>query len=243
MSTITVPELVRNGTMSAEMAAVLWSAVDEQVSFLTVAIPRFAGKTTTSNAVLSLRPPDVPVHVVAGEPSRMEQLKRDRAGGYLVVAEFDNAPVPGYIWGEPVRRVFETVHSGGYALQTSLHAPGVEEAIREVTHGNGVSDHHASIFKLVIYIQRFGTSYSNFWRRVTDLYEVHSVEGGRAVGHSLFRWHAADDSFYRANEPLQFALDRQDVGRRAALMSERAAAGRTSATDVAAALADYRTLR
>jgi hypothetical protein len=243
MSGITVPELVRNGTMSAEMAAVLWSAVEEQVSFLTVAIPRFAGKTTTSNAVLSLRRPGVPAHVVAGEPSRMEQLKRDRSGGYVVVAEFDNAPVPGYIWGEPVRHVFETVHFGGYALQTSLHAPGAEEAIREVTHGNGVSDEHASIFKLVIYIERFGTSYSNFWRRVTDLYEVHAVEGGRPIGHSLFRWRAADDSFSKANEPLQFALDREDIGRRAALMSELAAAGRTSATEVAAALADYRASR
>ncbi len=55
---ITIAELVRNGTMSAQIAGTLWAAVDEQRSFLTVAIPRFAGKSTLSNAVLALRRPD-----------------------------------------------------------------------------------------------------------------------------------------------------------------------------------------
>src|SRR5918996_6613529 len=126
MAEITIAELVRNGTLNAEMAAVLWAGVDERVSFLTVAMPRFAGKTTTSNAILSLRPDDMHLHHVAGEPQRMEHLKRERLGGYLVVAEFAYAPVPGYIWGAPVRRVFETVHEGGYSLQTALHAGSVE---------------------------------------------------------------------------------------------------------------------
>ncbi|HWO72088.1 MAG TPA: hypothetical protein VNN21_00855, partial [Dehalococcoidia bacterium] len=93
MAEITIADLVANGTMNAEMAAILWAAVDEQKSFLTVAIPRFAGKTTTSNAVLALRPPDMPIHHVAGEPEVMERLKRERRGGYLVVAEFAYAPV------------------------------------------------------------------------------------------------------------------------------------------------------
>jgi hypothetical protein len=240
---ISIAELVKNGTLSAGMAAVLWAAVDEQQSFLTVAIPRFAGKTTTSNAVLALRPPDVPVTPVAGERDLMQRLAQERRGGYLTVAEFAQAPMPGYIWGEPVRRVFEAVHAGGYALQTALHAPGVDAAVHEVTHGNGVSDEHASTFKLVMYIERFGYGLDDFWRRVTDLYEVERVENGRPVGQSLFRWRETEDRFEQLAEPRQWAHDRDDLAQRASIVSHLAASGQTSEAEVAAAVAEYRSGR
>ena len=243
MAQVTIAELVRNGTMSADMAAVLWAAVDEQKSFLTAAIPRFAGKTTTSNAVLALRPADVPVTPVAGEPGMMQRLVEERRGGYLVVAEFAQAPIPGYIWGEPVRRVFETVHSGGYALQTALHAPGVGAAMREVTYGNGVSDERASVLKLILYIERFGSSLNSYWRRLTDVYEVERVENGQPVGRSLFRWREADDSFEQLAEPEQWGRDRAGLAQRAALISQLAAGGQTSDAELAAALAEYRSGR
>jgi hypothetical protein len=237
---ITIAELVRNGTMSAEMAAVLWAAVDEQKSFLTVAVPRFAGKTTTSNAVLALRRSEVPVTQVAGEPAMMERLKQERRGGYLQVAEFAYAPVPGYIWGPPVRRVFETVHDGGYALQTALHAHGVEAGMLEVTEGNGVSDEHASTFKLVMYIERFGYSLDSFWRRVTDLYEVEEVKGGRPRGRSLFHWREAGDTFEQLSEPRQWGLDRADLAARAGIIARLAEREQTAPAEVAAAVAEYR---
>src|SRR5439155_12088856 len=85
---ITIAELVRNGTMSAAMAATLWAAAEDQVSFLTAAVPRNAGKSTTSNAVLALRRPGVLLHNVTGNTDEMERLKREKLGGYLVVAEF-----------------------------------------------------------------------------------------------------------------------------------------------------------
>src|SRR6266702_4854030 len=85
---LSIAELVRNGTMSAEIAAVLWAAVDAQLSFLTVAVPRNAGKSTTSNAVLALRRPEVPTHHITGDPAQLDFLRQERLGGYLVVAEF-----------------------------------------------------------------------------------------------------------------------------------------------------------
>ncbi|HWC29635.1 MAG TPA: hypothetical protein VG845_06085 [Dehalococcoidia bacterium] len=240
MAEITIADLVRNGTLSPEMAAVLWAAVDERKSFLTVAVPRFAGKTTTSNAVLALRPADMPVTPVAGQPDLMERLKQQRRGGYLQVAEFAYAPVPGYIWGAPVRRVFETVHEGDYALQTALHAPGVEDAILEVTQGNGVSDEHASTFKLVMYIERFGYGLQDFWRRVTDLYEVDEVRDGRPHGRSLFRWRQSDDTFEQLAEPRQWGADGADLAQRASIIRRLAEQGQSSTAEVAAAVAEYR---
>jgi hypothetical protein len=115
--------------------------------------------------------------------------------------------------------------------------------MREVTHGNGVSDEHASLFKLIIYIERFGYSLDSFWRRLTDLYEVERVENGQPVGRSLFRWREADDSFEQLAEPEQWGRDRAGLAQRAALISQLAAGGQTSDAELAAALAEYRSGR
>jgi hypothetical protein len=237
---ITIAELVRNGTMSAEVAATLWAAAEEQVSFLTVAIPRFAGKSTTSYAVLDLRPPGVPVHHFGGEPGTLERLERERFGGYIVVGEFSQAPVPGYIWGAPVRRLFETVTSAGYSLQSALHAAGVQEGIQAVTQGNGVPDEHASVFKLVLYIERFGNDLPDFWRRISELYEVDRVENGMAVGRTLFRWEREGDRYVQVERPRQFGRDEALMARRAALLSQLAAGGQTSEKEVRAAVEAFR---
>jgi hypothetical protein len=224
--------------MSAEMAAVIWSAVDEQVSFLTAAIPRFAGKTTTSEAALALRKPGVPLHRIDGSRAQTDRLAQERLGGYLVVAEFEQAPMPGYIWGEPVRRVFETLDAG-YSLQAVLHAGSVAEAISEVAHGNGVPDAQVAAFKLVLYIERFGT-YGNFTRRLSDLYELTGVENGRPVGRSLFRWQADGDRFEQLAEPQQWGKGSADLKRRAAVFAELAKEDRTSSAGVRSALEAFR---
>jgi hypothetical protein len=236
---ITLAELVRNGTMSEEVAALLWAAVDERVSFLTVAAPRLAGKSTTAEAILALRPPGMPLHLVAGEQEVMDRLRHEKLGGYLVVAEFSEAPVPGYIWGEPVRRVFDTLKAG-YSLQAALHATSVQDAILEVTAGCGVSDEDASAIGLVLYIELFGRSPADFWRRVTEVYEVDYVEGGVAVGRTLFRWTPETDRFDADEEPRNFAQDTDALLARAEVLGDLARSGRTSAADVQAALARYR---
>jgi hypothetical protein len=225
--------------MSAEVAATLWSAVDAQRSFLTAALPRFAGKTTTTEALLALRPPDVPLHRVDGHPAVMTQLEAERRGGYLVVAEFSRAPVPGYIWGEPVRRVFATATKGGYSLQAALHAHDVDEAVRAVTWGNGIDDAQASIIGLVIYIELFGTSWSDLHRRVAEVYEVDRIENGRPVGRTLFRWRPEDDTFSMVEPPAGFGRN-GDLSTRTELLTGLAAS-RADGAALQDALVRYRT--
>jgi hypothetical protein len=239
---LTLPALVQNGTMSEEVAALLWAAVDQQVSFLVVAVPRFAGKSTTSQAILSMRRPEIPVHEVAGEPAEMERLVRERLGGYLVVAEFSQAPVPGYIWGPPVRRVFDAL-GAGYSLQASLHAPSPEDAVLEVTRGNGISDEQASQIALVVYIERFGTDLSNFWRRVASVYELERVENGRPIGRALFRWTPETDRFEAVNAPTRWAFDEGDWLARGELVGDLARSGRISSEEVSAGAARFRESR
>ena len=114
--------------------------------------------------------------------------------------------MPSYIWGSAVRGVFDTLRSG-YSLQTSLHAPGVEPALKVITSENGVSDAHASALNLIAYIEVFGTRSGDIVRRVTEVYELDRVEGGLPVGRTLFRWRRENDSFDKLAEPQSFGQD------------------------------------
>ena len=229
---LSIADLVANGTMDAEVAGTLWAAADEQLSFLTVAVPRGAGKTTVASAILGLRRPDVPLHPVLAEPDELQDLRRQRLGGYVVVGELSPWAMPSYIWGQAVRDVFETLPHG-YSLQTSLHAPGVEPAIRVVTAENRVSDEAASHLKLVVYIEVMRTRDGQTERRVSEVYEVDRVRNGAPEGRTLFRWHAGDDRFERESEPAQFGLDQTRLQRRRDAIEDLVRTGRTSTKDVA----------
>ena len=235
---VTIIELVRNDTLSAEIAATLWAAVEERRSILVVAIPRFAGKSTLGRALLALLPDDVPVHQLSGEEAQMTELKKAAAGGYLVVGEFSQAPVPGYIWGEPVRRVFDTM-SAGYSLTAALHAASVRGAIAAVCEGSRVSDADASRFDLVLYVERFGEDEDTFWRRLKEVYELERVVDGSPEGRTLYRWIETDDRFEVGEEPRRIASDKALVQRRAAALQELANQGKTSGADVARLVAEH----
>ncbi len=232
----TILDLIANDTMSAEMAATLWATVDEGRSFVVVAIPRLAGKSTVGNAMLALLPPEVPVHRLSGEEDEINRLKVEAAGGYLVVGEFSQAPVPTYIWGSPVRRVFDTL-TAGYSLATALHAPGFQETFEAICQGNGVTDERASTIGLMVYLRRFGED-PEFWRRTAEIHEVDGVEGGVAHGRLLHRWVEEEDRFELVERPT--TIRASDLEARAARLNERVASGHTSADDVARMVAEHR---
>ena len=165
MSELTLIDLVSNGTMDAEIAATLSSVTSQQHSFVVVAVPRFAGKSTVIDAMLHCVPTNVPVHRLSGDEAEMDRLKLKRSSGYLVVGEFSKGPVPGYIWGSPVRKVFETMRVG-YSLSTALHAPSMEEAYAAICQANGVPDEDASNLTYMVYIERMGDAEDSFWRRI-----------------------------------------------------------------------------
>jgi type IV secretory pathway ATPase VirB11/archaellum biosynthesis ATPase len=236
---LSIADLVQNGTMNAEIAGTLWAAVDEKLSFLTVAVPQNAGKTTVASAVLALRPPEVDLHFVLGHSEELQTLARDARGGYIVVGEFSHAPMPSYIWGDAVRNVFSTL-AAGYSLQTSLHAPGVEAAVDVITTQNRVPDADASALDLIAYIEVFRTGDGGVARRVTEVYELDRIEGGRPIGRTLFRWRRETDTFDKLSEPQNFAHGGEKLAQRRGVIQALVNAGRTSIDDVADAVESFR---
>ncbi len=221
----TMLDLVRNGTMDPATAATLSAVAEGKRSFMVVALPRMAGKSTVTNAMLDFAPAGVPIHHLSGEENEMERLAMRPDGGYLVVAELSPYPIPTYIWGPPVRKVFE-VSRAGFSLCFSLHASGVEEAYDEVCSGNGISDDDASRINYVVYIERMGTHLGNFRRRVSAVYEVEKVLDGAPQSRIIHRWDPRSDSFEIVATPRLLGLSRSGLQDRASLIRESSAEGR-----------------
>lgn len=203
-----LPELVRNGTMSPEVAATLVAAVEERRSFVVFAVPRLAGKTTLTEAMLARAPANVPVRVVTGAASEIARLHAGDGRGYVVIPEISPYPVmPGYIWGERVRRVFSVLERG-YALAVALHAPDAEAAFDVICNENGVSDEEASRIRLAVYIRSIGEWQRPRRRVVEAVHEVDGVTDGRPRLRALHLWDRGADRFVTVNEPKVLPMER-----------------------------------
>ena len=146
-------------------------------------------------AMLAGTPAGTPVRTLINHPQDVDALASQPAEGYLVVPEVSEGPVPGYIWGEPARRVFALLEQG-YALATSMHAPGVEQALLALTQDNAVPDTHVAHLQLGVYIRSLGEDWEHPTHRVVaEVREIEGVSSGRPTTRLLHRWDEASDRF------------------------------------------------
>lgn len=209
MAGLTLDDLVANGTMSPEVASTLRATARGRHSFLVVAIPRLAGKSTVMAAILQCAPVGAPVKTVGDDGVDIDALAAAGAGGYLVVPEISEYPVTaGYIWGPPVRRVFARIGED-VALAAALHAPGADEAIEVVCRGNGVPDEQAARIAIVVYIRSLGRDWRRpTARRVATVHEIVSVREGQPETRLLHRWDERADRFEALAQPRRTAAGR-----------------------------------
>ena len=198
-------DLVSNRTMSPEMAATLAAAASERLALLVFARPRLAGKTTTMLAALDHAPEGTPIHELSTEKPDLG-IPDPPDGGDLVMHEIAQAPMAHYLWGEPVRRVFEALRGGGFSLATALHADGLEEAFSIVIGQNEVPAGHAALVDYAVHIRSLGPDWREPTRRVVaGLYEVTGAGDGAVAASLLHRWDEASDRFEVVGEPSLLA--------------------------------------
>ena len=237
---ITIIELVANGTITSDMAAFLWQAVDEKVSFLTSAVYQNAGKTTVTKAILDLLSSDVPLHYVADTIEVTEKLlKIEPPGGYLIVSEFSAADAPGYIYGsENVQKIFDLIKNG-YSLQGCIHADNGENAISSLQAENGLADEDVSKINMVVHLDMFGTNFENVQRRLTEIYEVHYVENSKVFGHPIYLWNDKTDSFDYVSDPHNFARDKDLIKKRKVIIDSLVGFGKATSEDISKAVEEF----
>jgi type IV secretory pathway ATPase VirB11/archaellum biosynthesis ATPase len=186
--------------MSADIAARLRAVARERRSFIVVAVPRLAGKSTVLKAILAQRPKSSPVTTLAEDGERIDQLVRESAGGYLVIPEItQSAAMPGYIWGADVRRIFKSVKDG-VALAATLHAEGPEDAFAQICGGCEVPDADASKISIAIGLRSIGRWEEPTRRVVASVHEISGVAGGRPKARLVYRWDEGRDVFVSATD-------------------------------------------
>ena len=193
---IRLTDQVANGTMSQEIADLLRDTAKAHKSFIVMAVPRLAGKTTTMRAMLAEQP--APVVTLGDDGDDVGLLVPRAKGGYLVVPEISRgAHSPGYVWGETVRQAFAGIASGA-ALATALHAPDPVEAFRIICGGCGVPDADAARISVVVYIRSLGEWEHPTRRVVSTVHEIRGVHAGKPDLRLLFSWNETKDRFERA---------------------------------------------
>jgi hypothetical protein len=206
VATLTLADLVANGTMSSEIAATLRATATGRHSFIVCAIPRLAGKSTVMAAMLAERPKGTPLRTVGDDGVDIDTLAAASKGGYLVVPEISEyAVTAGYIWGAPVRHVFARI-GDDVALAAALHASGADEAMEIVCRGNGVPDEQAARVALVVYIRSLGRDWRRpTGRRIATVHEIAAVRDGRRETRLLHRWDERADRFETLAQPRRVA--------------------------------------
>lgn len=194
MRPLALDDLVANGTMSREIAATLREVALARRSYLVIALPRLAGKSTVGKAMLDVaRASGAPVRELGEDGTDVAALAREARGGYLYVPEVSQYPVTdGYVWGAPVRRAFAATLDGT-ALSTALHADSAEDAL-DVLRANGVPEEHIAALALIVHIRSLGEWQNPTRRVVAGVYEP-VLENGAVTTRVLHRWDEAHDRF------------------------------------------------
>jgi len=137
---LSITQILKVGTMPAELAALFWLSLERRASLILAADPPSSGKTTILTALLTFLPPETRAYFTQGwgETFDLPPLDDDAPTCLLVNEISDDLPV--YSWGPYVVRIFELL-AEGYSLGSTMHADTVEETIAQL-EGEGVPRRH-----------------------------------------------------------------------------------------------------
>jgi hypothetical protein len=153
-----IVELIRAGTLDAELAALLWVLIEGRVPLVVAAEAQGAGKTTLLEALLAFLPPGVRTMELAGAMETFDWLPQAPELGWRrhhtpeavaarVTGRRPPAPIrpddtvllipelsdhlPSYTWGAEATIAIRAV-SIGYGLAATIHADSLEDVFEQL---------------------------------------------------------------------------------------------------------------
>ncbi len=213
---VTIAEMIRRNTLTAEMAAYLWIAMENKLTAMVMGVTG-SGKTTTLNALATLFRPTIKVVTIEDTPELkiplenwVQLVARPSYGvGTEKIGEvtlFDLVKVSlryrpdviivGEVRGEEAYVLFQAIATGHGGL-TTLHAESVEAAVKRLTSPPmNIPPGYIPLMNLAIIIKRVRirtpeNPQGRIERRITDLYEILDYGNYKRVA----RWDAFTDTF------------------------------------------------
>jgi hypothetical protein len=210
-----IVELIRAGTLDAELAATLWLLIEGRLSIIVAAEEGSAGKTTLLHALLDLLPAGAARRELAGDGETFAWLPQASELGWqgapmprpsddpvrpdttVLIAEELSDHLPVYTWGHEARIAIRAA-SIGYQLAATIHADRLEAVFEQLRRPPvRADDDELSRLGVVIVLRRL----EDDRRRVVSAHYVrptardehgHTQRLGPAV---LTTWDPASDRF------------------------------------------------
>ena len=187
---LTLLDLIRNRTLDAKTAALLWLLVERKSSIVVAAAPQLAGKTTLLTALLDLMPPWYEKVFTHGRDEDFSFLSTtDPSKTYILIPELSDH-TPAYLWGDGVRTLFNALERG-YSMAATMHADSPEAVMAKLegppvrVHRELLANLHAVANLRLVYEER------GMFRRV-NLVTIQSPDRSPALV-TLARWHPDKD--------------------------------------------------
>jgi len=207
---LSITQLIAWKTLSAEVAAYLWLALEYGMSVF-ICGETASGKTTTLNAIIPFIKPNSKVYtaedtpeVVAPHPTWQRLVTRERGPEDSRVTLFDllkaalrsrpNYIVVGEIRGVEGSIAFQAMQTGHPVLST-FHAGDIKKMIQRFT-GNPINvpitfidNLNIALFQQAVYVR------GNFLRRVMTVVEIEGYyeELGGVATRNVFEWDPVSD--------------------------------------------------
>ena len=206
---LSLVDLIRAETVSAELAAELALSAQLGANIITAAGPGGAGKTTLMGALLGLIPAGSRIRSI---PSAASLGKTGENGPltYHVVHEISPANYYGYLWGSAVARYLRLI-SANNRVATNLHADTLEEAIAQLANSQiGAERDDLLRVDYWLFIRASGA----FMRSRRRVLSVWGSNGTEFV--ELWRWDGKGDRHAKLspNETLTRLAENHDLGKR-----------------------------
>ena len=194
-----IVELIRAGTLDAELAATLWLLIEGRVPVVVGARERQVGKSTLLGALLDFLPPGVQTRELAGAMETFDWLPQAPELGWrrhvpspeaiaetvklrnrrppirpdntvLLIPELSDH-LPSYTWGAEARIAIRAA-SIGYGLAATIHADSLEDVFDELRRPPvSLADDELSRLGLVLILRRAGDGL----RRVAAVHYVRPI--------------------------------------------------------------------
>lgn len=210
---MSVPQIIRAGTMPSRLAAAFWIGMERGASFIFAADPPGAGKTTILTALLAFARPETVAYFTRGwgETFDLPPLSDDYPTYLLVNEMSDHLPV--YSWGPYVIRSFELL-AEGYSLCTTVHADTVDEVVEQLELEVGVPRAHLAHLTFIVPIAVTHCD-GRILRRILEVGVPIAGQGGFEM-HRVACWDERTDTF----RVLDQAEDREALSGKLGLDAE-----------------------